>query len=149
MTTYQTSARVTLYANRIVFCLVLILLPGFPAVVDWYEDHIRPFAESERIALFCAFYTCALAALLALWHMDRLLGNILKASLFTIENISHIRCIRWCCLAVSLICLCASIGFPLLLFVAVIMAFLGLVITVVGQVMKAAVCLREENDLTI
>ena len=36
-----------------------------------------------------------------------------------------------------------------MIFISTIMAFLALVVTVVGQVMKAAVELREENDLTV
>lgn len=149
MTTYQTSARVTLYGNRIVAALMVLLLPGFPVMVQWYHELFRTLSTPERVAILGAFYACAVAVLAALWNMDRLLRNILRQVLFTQENVSHIRAIRWCCLAVSLICLCASFGFPSLLFLSTIMAFLCLVVTVVGQVMKAAVCIREENDLTI
>jgi hypothetical protein len=81
--------------------------------------------------------------------MEFLLRNILKAELFIEDNVNHIRSIRWCCLAVSIICLAASFGFPSLVFLGVIMAFLCLVINVVGQVMKAAVAIQEENDLTV
>ena len=86
---------------------------------------------------------------LAMFHMDRLLRNILRADLFSWENVSHIRMVRWCCFGVSLVCLGAAFGFPSMFFLSLIMAFLALVITVVGQVMKAAVELREENDLTV
>ena len=52
-------------------------------------------------------------------------------------------------LAVALICLPAAVFYPPLVFMAVIMAFLALVVNVVGSVMNAAVAIREENDLTI
>ena len=39
--------------------------------------------------------------------------------------------------------------YPPLVFLAVIMAFLALVVSVVGNVLSAAVSIREENDLTI
>lgn len=146
---YEISTRVTLWANRLVIAVVLALLPSFPMLTEMYHLHFRALQTSERMAILLAFYTCSVVVLLALWRMDRLLRNILKAVLFSMENVQHIRTVRWCCLAVSLICLCAAFGFPSLLFFAVVMGFLGLVITVLGQVMKAAVTLREENDLTI
>jgi len=146
---YEFSAKVTLYASRLVAAVMLVLLFTFPMLVERYHQHFRPLLDSERIAITAAFYLCALPVLLALWNMDKLLSNILKAQLFTLKNVSHIRVVRWCCVAVSLICLGATFGFPSLLFLSAIMAFLALVVTVVGQVMKAAVAIREENDLTI
>ena len=50
---------------------------------------------------------------------------------------------------VSLVCLPAAVFYLPLIFLAVIMAFLALVISVVKNVMAAAVELREENELTI
>lgn len=149
MKQYETSARITRYAGRAVAVMMGILLPCFPMLVEQYHQYLRPLLDTERTAILGGFYVCALAVFPALWHMDRLLTNILRAELFTTENVSHIRSVRWCCLAVSLICLCAAVGFPALILLSVIMAFLCLAVTVVGQVMKAAVILREENDLTI
>ena len=146
---YENSARITLYANRVVAALMIILLVCFPVLTEQYHRQYRALSTAERTAILSAFYVSSVAVMLALWHMDRLLCNILKAVLFTLENVHHIRVVRWCCLAVCLISLCAAFGFPSLLFLAIIMGFLCLVITVVGQVMKAAAELREENDLTI
>lgn len=149
METYKFSARVTLYASRAVMVLMLILMVCFPMLVELYHRMYRGLYTSERVAILAAFYVSGLAVLPALWNVDRLMRNILKEVLFTMENVNHIRAIRWCCLAVSLVCICAAFGFPSLLFIATIMGFLCLVVTVVGQVMKAAVEIREENDLTI
>lgn len=146
---YETSARITLYASRAVAVLITVLLLCFPVLVERYHQHFRPLLDSERTAILSAFYVCAVPVLLAMFHMDKLLRNILRANLFTTENVSHIRTVRWCCMAVSLICLGAAFGFPSMIFLSTIMAFLGLVVTVVGQVMKAAVEIREENDLTV
>ena len=146
---YETSAKITLYATRGVAVLITALLFCFPVLVERYHQHFRPLLDSERTAIIYGFYACSVAVLLAMYHMDRLLRNILMTQLFTTKNVSHIRSVRWCCLAVSLICLCAAFGFPSLFFLSAIMAFLSLVVTVVGQVMKAAVEIREENDLTI
>ena len=146
---YVFSAKVTLLASRAVAALIAALLIFFPGMVESYHVNFRPLAEAERSSLLGAFYASAVAVELSMFHMDRLLRNILRGSLFTAENVSHIRYVRWCCFAVSVICLFAFFGFPSMIFISTIMAFLALVVTVVGQVMKAAVELREENELTI
>lgn len=149
MNHYKFSSKVTLYASRAVMLVMLVLLFFFPMLVERYHQHFRLLLSSERTAITAAFYVCALPVLLALWNMDQLLRNILREQLFILENVRHIRVIRWCCVAVSLVCLGAAFGFPSLIFLSVIMAFLSLAVTVVGQVMKAGVAIREENDLTI
>ena len=146
---YVFSAKVTLWASRFVAALIGFFILFFPGMVESYHRNFRPLAESERYALLGAFYLSAVAVELAMYHMDRLLRNILRAELFTSENVSHIRYVRWCCFWVSVVCLFAFFGFPSMIFISTIMAFLALVVTVVGQVMKAAVALREESDLTI
>ena len=146
---YVFSATVTRWASRAVAVLIAFFLIFFPRMVESYHRNFRPLYDSERYALLGAFYLSAVAVEIAMYHMDRLLSNILRAELFTAENVSHIRYVRWCCFAVSVICLFAFFGFPSMIFISTIMAFLALVVTVVGQVMKAAVELREENDLTV
>ena len=146
---YYFSARVTLWASRAVAVLIAVFLIFFPSMVDSYHRNFRPLSSSERYALLGAFYLSAVAVEFAMFHMVKLLGNILREELFTGENVHHIRMVRWCCVAVSAICLFAFFGFPSMIFISTIMAFLALVVTVVGQVMKAAVELREENDLTV
>ena len=68
---------------------------------------------------------------------------------FIRDNVRRIRRIQWCCCAVSLICVPASLAYLPLIFLVIIMAFLSLTVSVVASVMDAAVAIREENDLTI
>jgi len=149
MKNYETSARITLYACRTVAVLAVAMIPSFPMLLNLYAEYLRPLGTVEKIAFLAAFYTSVPAVLLALYEMDRLLKNILEGQLFVIQNVRYIRVIRWCCLEVSLACLGGTFGFPALILLAGIMAFLCLVVTVVGQVMKAGVEIREENDLTV
>jgi ABC-type glycerol-3-phosphate transport system permease component len=149
MKNYEKTARVTLYANRVVFVVMVVLLLCFPILVERYHRHFRALSHAERTAIIGGFYGCAVWVMQALWKMDKLLRNILSQKLFVEENVKCIDAVRWCCMGVSLICLLASFGFPSLLFLSVIMAFLSLVVSVVCQVMGAAVELREENDLTV
>ena len=149
MKSYLASVKLTRCATWGIALLMFALLFLFPTLVEFYHQRFRPLDDATRAAVLRAFYGCEAAVLFALWHMDRLLRNISRAELFTTENVRHIRMVRWCCLAVSLLCLTAAAGFPSLLFAAAIMIFLCLVVTVVGQVMASAVELREENDLTV
>ncbi len=142
------STRFTFYVNRIVFAGIVALLFLEPRILEFYCRY-RYLSENEQLSITGAFYFCAAAALVALWHLDRLLGNILNNQVFTSENVARIRWVRRCCALVSLFCVAPSLYYPPMIFLVVIMGFLCLVVNVVCQVMKAAVSIREENDLTI
>lgn len=139
---------ITLWVNRVVGLIVIVLLPTFPLLLRWYSD-LRPLLSTAQASLMTAFYVCALITLLALWNVDCLLRCILSEQIFTEKNVRHIGIVRWCCAAISLVCIPAAFFYPPLLFMVVIMAFLALIVTVLVRVMRAAVEIREENDLTI
>ena len=142
------AARVTLWVNRLIMAIVLLLLPGLPFLLNWYCTQ-RPLPHHSYLAILIAFYCCSVFVLLALWMMDKLLQNILSGQVFVLDNVRCIRRIQWCCGLISLICLPAAFFYVPLWFMVLIMAFLCLVICVVVRVMEAAVAIREENDLTI
>ena len=149
MKSYQISVKLTRWLTWGIAAVMAVLLFLFPTLVEFYHREFRPLDDGARTAVLWAFYGSAAAVFFALWHMDRLLGNIGRAELFTTENVRHIRMTRWSCLAVSVFCMAAALEFPSLLAGGAIMLFLCLVVTVVGQVMAAAVAMREENDLTV
>lgn len=145
---HHLSARITLWVNRLIGLLLAVLLPTLPLLLDWYCN-FRILTHAEYWAIAIAFYCSAAVVAVALWNLDCLLRNILALSVFTKDNVLHIRRVCRCCGGVSLICLPAAFIYLPLLFMVVIMAFLCLVVSVVAQVMAAAVAIREENDLTI
>ena len=141
--------RTTLFVNRFLVLVMAALLFILPPMLDWYAN-IRPLTqESAQLAILIGFYCCALAVFPALWDLDVLLRNILKREIFIRRNVSAIRRVRWCCMAVSAICLPASFFYQPLIFMVIIMFFLALILSVLGEVMAAAVEIREENDLTV
>ncbi len=142
------AALVTLWFNRGILGAMALLMLAVPALIRWYST-VRPLIFEAGVALTVAFYACTPLAALALLRLDRLLRNILRGQVFVHDNVGIIRTIRWCCLGVSLVCLPAMLFYPPLVFLAVIMGFLSLVVNVLCQVMKAAVAIREENDLTV
>ncbi len=142
------AARVSLWVTRAICALLAVLVFVMPGIISWYSG-LRPLVVEASTALLTAFYVCIVPVVLALWQLDRLLRNILRGEIFVSSNVRCIQMIRWCCLAVALICVPASLFYPPLVFLSVIMGFLGLVVTVLCQVMAAAVVIREENDLTV
>ena len=142
------SAKITLWCNRIVALAVLVLIFFFPRLLEWYQG-LRPLGLHGAAAVFFGFYLCVPVVLYALWCIDRLVSNVLAEKIFIQANVRYIRRIRWCCAGVSLICLPAAFFYQPLLFMVVIMAFLALVVSVVKNVIAAAVALQEESDLTI
>ena len=142
------SAKVTLWCNRILALAVVVLIFFFPRLLEWYQG-LRPLGLHGAAAVFFGFYLCVPVVLYALWCIDRLVANVLAQQVFIQANVRYIRRIRWCCAGVSLICLPAACFYQPLIFMVVIMAFLALVVSVVKNVLAAAVELREENDLTI
>ena len=142
------SAKITLWCNRIVALAVLVLIFFFPRLLEWYQG-LRPLGLHGAAAVFFGFYLCVPVVLYALWCIVRLVSNVLAEKIFIQANVRYIRRIRWCCAGVSLICLPAAFFYQPLIFMVVIMAFLALVVSVVKNVIAAAVALQEENDLTI
>lgn len=142
------STLVTLWINRMVAVLMVVLLFALPSILDYYSQY-RMLTESGMIAVTVSFYCCAVFIFVALWFMDGLLRSIRKGEVFVRSNVRRVRRIRLCCGIVSLICLPAAVFYQPLIFLVVIMAFLCLAVSVVASVMDAAVAIREENDLTV
>lgn len=142
------SAKITLWVNRIIALLLLLIVWKLPTLLDW-SMALGHIGSRSAWAIGIAFYCCTPVVALALWYLDALLRNILSSQVFVAANARAMRRVRWCCLGVCLICLPAAVFYPPLVFMVVIMAFLALVVSVLAAVMDAAVEIREENDLTI
>ena len=143
------SVKSTLFVNRFLFFVMAGLLLFLPSLLDWYMT-LRPgMGAVPRLALMLGFYCSAPAVFFALWELDRLLRAILARQVFVLRNVRSISAVRWCCLAVSLVCLPAAVWYPPIIFMSIIMFFLTLILSVLANVMAAAVEIREENDLTV
>ena len=142
------SANVTLWCSRVLFGVICVLIFTMPGLLKWYQS-LRPLGQGAAAAIGIGFYCCVPAVLYALFCMDALVRNILKADVFVAANVRLLRRIRWCCALVSGICLPAAFFYPPLIFMTMMMAFLALTVSVVKNVMVAAVEIREENDLTV
>ena len=145
----NSAAKATLWVNRFLALVMAALLFTLPSFLRWYET-LRPnLRHSASLALLIGFYACAPAVFFALRELDVMLRNILARQVFIWRNVRAISIVRWCCLAVSLICLPAAFFYPPIIFMSIIMFFLTLILSVTTAVMAAAVEIREENDLTV
>lgn len=142
------SVKLTIWLGRVLALALVILAIKLPALLDWSMS-LGHIGTRSAWAIGIGYYCCVPVVALALWNLDKLLRNILDSQVFVRPNVRAISNVRWCCLGVSLICLPASVFYPPLVFLVVIMAFLTLVVGVLSCVMDAAVSIREENDLTI
>lgn len=142
------SAKCTLWCTRFLALAAVVMIFAFPPIFRWYRT-LSPLSEAGVIAVTVCFYLCIPTALYALWCMDRLVTNILCRKVFVRENVSYIRRVRWCCAGVSFLCVIPSCFYQPLILMVVIMAFLALVVSLIKNIMAAAVEIREENDLTI
>ncbi len=148
METKSRAPALTLWSNRLLMAVIVVLAFAMPGLLRWYNE-IRILDDRQNLALLIAFYLCVPIALFALVNLDRLLGNILRGDVFIRYNVCLIRRVCYCCMAVSLICLPAARFYPPLIFFSIVMLFLCPVVGVVRAVFSAAVSIREENDLTI
>ena len=143
------AARAALWVNRFLVLVMAALIFALPSFLRWYET-LRPHLRSSAsLALLIGFYACAPAVFFALRELDVMLRSILARQVFIRRNVRAIGAVRWCCLAVALICLSAACFYPPIIFMSVIMFFLTLILSVLTTVMAAAVEIREENDLTV
>ena len=146
----QKLATYTLWANRVVMAVVAVLIFALPALLHWYTGLLHyELPRGDLIGIWISYSMCAGFIFAALWNMEKLMRNILVQSVFIRENVRRVRRVQWCCGAVALICVAATLFALPALLIGAIMGFLCLVVSVVANVLDSAVALREENDLTI
>lgn len=148
MKTKNLTTKITLWVSRLVVATLVVLLFALPAILDWYTG-FRFLSGTEQLIITVAFYCCVVVIGWALWNVDCLLRAILAEQVFIRKNVRSIRHIQWCCGLVAMITAVTCFAYLPLIFLAAIMGFLCLVVSVVASVMDAAVTIREENDLTI
>lgn len=146
-----TSSR-SLKLSRLLTVLFLVLLCAglvfsLP-LLRWYADYSgKP--EEIIMPLLAMLVACALPAFVALGSLYRLLGNISRELVFEPCNVALLRRLSWCCMAVAMILLVSGFRYTLLLLVAVLAAFVGLILRVIKNVFVQAIELKLENDLTV
>jgi hypothetical protein len=142
----------SLALSRIIVLLFLVLLTAgalsLPLLLKWYVGYAGKSAAITTPALI-SLWACVPPAFIALLSLGRLLKNISREQVFVRGNIRALRAISWCCFAVAFVFLCFFFYYILGLIIAILAAFMGLILRIVKNVFQQAVELKEENDLTV
>ena len=78
-----------------------------------------------------------------------MLFNIKNGQVFIKKNVTALKAVSWGCLIIMVITFIGGMFYMPFMFVALAGGFVGLMLRVLMTVMRSAVELREENDLTI
>jgi len=126
-----------------------VVLPFLPVVSQ--DGPVRVDPAWIRLAL-TPIYLCLAAGLVALVLLLKLLYAIGRDQVFTLDNVRRLRLISYCGFAIAVVCLVAGLVIHALIawtLVALVAAFLGLIMRVIKNVIDAARLLKEDADYTI
>lgn len=138
------------------FCIYFFAAVLF--VLDAYSL-IRPFRMqmlisrflfgADKTVFFIVFETCSVFAWICLYHLYRLLKNMGGETVFTKENVKHLRVISWCCAGVSAVTFIGCFFWLPSFTVTAASAFMMLIVRIVKNVMSEAAEMKDELDYTV
>ena len=134
-----------LYAAGLAVAAIMILAP---TLFEWYVQAAGR-TKTHFYVLCGVFYCCCPLFFGILIFLHKLLLNIRSDKVFVKRNVDYLRYLSWLCFGLVPLILTGSIFFPALFLISVIIAFIGLLVRVVKNIMAAACDLKDENDLTI
>lgn len=134
--------------------LLLAWVFTFPRFFSWFYLTYHGIAENPytlavQRRVIGAFYGCAPFAAASLYCLIRLLLNILKDRVFIAANVTYVRLVSLFCYAVAAITLVTGVGYFPLLIICFATGTVGTLLLVMKNLLRGAVELREENELTI
>ena len=129
--------------------LILILDWAVWPISRWLMLFIVDMQYRDTVLLIICLYVCNVPGFVLLWCMDQLLRNLRQGKVFEDDNVRLLKNISICCFVVSVISLslCSRIYF--LGVVALMTAFMGLIVRIVKNVFSSAIAMRSELDLTV
>lgn len=139
-------SRICIYIFTIIMIVVAVFAPKIFGILIEFRVH---YLGGTLPYFLASTYTACIPATVALWGMNRLLGNIEKGDVFIAENVQIMRTLSWRCIVAGLICLLSSSYYMPFIILAAAAGFVGLILRVVKNVFAQAVEIKEDNDFTI
>ena len=140
---------VLMFLSAVVFAFFLPSFTEYLIGIPDYTGERYSLARYQRVLIHISAY-CELALMiLGLGMLFALLILVLKEKVFTAAAVELIRYISWCLIFMGVILIALTFFFTLALPVGIAVLFVGLAVRVVKNVIEAAVCIKEENDLTV
>lgn len=139
----------------LLFAALILILPILPNLVEvLYQTHdmsgqrqILP--EWNKTLMLVVTYIMIAVALIATVLLWLLLNVVASAKVFTRSSTRLLLFISICCFAETLLFLAIQHCFELAIAGAVAVAFIGLCLLVVRNVLTEAIRIKDENDLTV
>ena len=132
-----------------VFSACLAFMCAFaPTVFRWYFVGYRNL-PSVAVTVTVTFYVCVPFAAIALYLLIKTLLRIKKREVLVSKNVSAMRGLSWCCVAVCVITGVAGIFYFPFFFVFAASGFFARILRVIKNVFAYAVDVKDENDYTI
>ena len=150
----QISAALSLVICAASAVLLLAWLFTFPRFFGWFYLAYHgiaenPYTQSVMKRVIGAFYGCAPFAAASLYCLIRLLLNILKDRVFIAKNVLYVSLVSLFCYAVAVITLVTGLRYFPLLIICFATGTVGTLLLVMKNLLRSAVELKEENELTI
>lgn len=146
-----TKSRSLLLSRVLTLTCLFLLLAGAISLPWLLSGYIEFTGKSPAIygRLLYGLLGSAVPAFISLLCLHRLLGNISRNQVFIPANVRMIRIVSWCCFVVSAIYFVFCFYYVMGLIIAILMAFIGLILRVVKNVIAQAMEIKDENDLTV
>lgn len=142
------SATLTLVLCYIFSACLAFMCFFAPTVFRWYFVGYRNL-PSVATTVTVTFYVCVPFAAIALYLLIKTLLRIKKREVLVSENVSAMRGLSWCCVAVCVITGVAGIIYFPFFFIFAASGFFALILRVIKNVFAYAVDVKDENDYTI
>lgn len=155
MVNYKKSVNVSIVVCITLAVLLTVLVFLGPMLFELYLIAYRGFTPMGealtriKTTFVCCFYTSAVFAGIILYSLLKLLFNIKKGDTFTKANVTYLRIVSWCCFIIGVITFIGGFFYMPFILAAFAGGFIGMLLHVLKNVMRSAVEIKEENELTI
>lgn len=109
----------------------------------------RFLTGNQSVAFILIFAICSVFAWICLYHLYRLLKNMGGKTVFTKENVTHLRAISWCCAGVAIVTFAGCFFWLPAFIVTAASAFMMLIVRIVKNVFSEAADMKDELDYTV
>lgn len=146
--------RISVILSYIFCALAFFGVLGLAIMLPFFRNANVPFlANQDRFGVWGYLLEYAILALVlvATFCLVLLLNNVRGGAIFTSSSVGYLRIISWASILAGTLAipLCFLIEWNMLLPVAFVGLFLGIVLRVVKNVIEEGTALKEENDSTI
>ncbi len=129
----------------------LALMIGLPWITETLTSQPRGGDLYKQYLVF--LYVTGLVAELILWQCRGIMRNVTQKTSFCADTVKRLRKIGWIALALAVVwivlVLCFDVFKFLMAFLALLFAFIGLVLFVFAELFAQATAYKEENDMTV